>query len=273
MSKHDVSLKIEQSPAMSVTSTPRAVEARPRRLRRLLLAAAGLAALAGAVTLADHYWTVGRFQVSTDDAYVQADSVTIAPKVSGYLSSVLVRDNQQVKAGEVLARIDDRDYRAALDQATATVASARARIAGRQAALDMQRSIILAALATLDVDRANRLYAEQDVSRYRILASTGSGTVQNAQQASARIAVTTATLAHDTATLSSAVKTVAQLQADLVDAQAALDTERARQRQAELNLSYTVIRASIVRIPGSCRPAFREILAHHSGLPSPMIPI
>ena len=82
------------------------------RLRRLLIGGAGLAALALGAYCGWNYWTVGRFQVSTDDAYVQADTITIAPKVSGYLSAVLVGDNEPVKAGQVLARIDDQIGRA-----------------------------------------------------------------------------------------------------------------------------------------------------------------
>ena len=84
--------------------------------------------IAAAVAYGSYYWTIGRFLESTDDAYVQADSTIVAPKVSGYLSEVLVDDNQPVKAGQPLAKIDDRDYVAALDQAKADVATAQADI-------------------------------------------------------------------------------------------------------------------------------------------------
>ena len=100
------------------------------------------------------YWTVGQYQVSTDDAYVKADNTTVAPKVSGYLHQVLVGDNERVKAGQVLARIDDRDFKVALDQAKADVAAARAAIASKQAQLEVQQAVINAAKATIDVDRA-----------------------------------------------------------------------------------------------------------------------
>ena len=76
------------------------------------------------------YWTVGRFIESTDDAYVKADSTTVAPKVSGYIAQVLVDDNQPVKAGQVLARIDDRDLQTALREANANLA--RSHRGGRQ---------------------------------------------------------------------------------------------------------------------------------------------
>ena len=124
-------------------ATSEAVQANPpvparSRLRRVLIGGAGLAAVALGAYYGWHYWTVGRFQVSTDDAYVQADTITIAPKVSGYLSAVLVGDNEPVKAGQVLARIDDRDYKVALEQADADVAAAQAAIASKQAAIETQ---------------------------------------------------------------------------------------------------------------------------------------
>ena len=102
----------------------------PHRFSRRLLLTLGIAVLliAAAGAYGRYYWTVGRFLESTDDAYVQADSTIIAPKVSGYLSEVLVADNQPVKAGQPLAKIDDRDYVAALDQAKADVATAQADI-------------------------------------------------------------------------------------------------------------------------------------------------
>jgi membrane fusion protein (multidrug efflux system) len=89
-----------------------------------------------------YYWTTGRFEVSTDDAYVKADSTIIAPKVGGYLSEVLVRDNQPVKAGQVLAKIDDRDYVVALAQARADVAAAQGEIENISATVDHQQAVI-----------------------------------------------------------------------------------------------------------------------------------
>src|ERR1700732_5451811 len=97
--------------------------------RKLLMAGAAVAVLAGTAWYGFDYWTVGRYQVSTDDAYVKADNTTVAPKVSGYLHEVLVGDNERIGAGQVLARIDERDFKVALDQAKADVAAARATIA------------------------------------------------------------------------------------------------------------------------------------------------
>src|SRR5580698_562446 len=97
-------------------------------LKQLLIAAGALLFIAAVVGYGNYYWRIGRFLVSTDDAYVQAHSVLISPKVSGYISQVPVDDNQAVKAGQALARIDPRDYQTALDQARANVAAAQASI-------------------------------------------------------------------------------------------------------------------------------------------------
>ncbi len=136
----------------------------------LLFAGVAVAALAGAADFGWHYWTVGRFEVSTDDAYVKADSTTIAPKVSGYIATVLVGDNETVKAGQILARIDDRDFKVSLEQAKAEVEAAEANIANKQAALAAQQSAIDAAKATVEADKADETFAEQDDQRYAELA-------------------------------------------------------------------------------------------------------
>src|SRR5690348_10499063 len=144
MSRHSTEFKAEQElPAGAVEGLRKAdhgnVVAAPKtrniraQLRKLLLTGAAVAVLSGAVWYGWDYWTVGRFLVSTDDAYVKADNTTVAPKVSGYLHEVLVGDNEHVKAGQVLARIDDRDFKVALDQAQADVAAADAAIASKHA--------------------------------------------------------------------------------------------------------------------------------------------
>jgi multidrug resistance efflux pump len=174
-------------PAVRAVQPP-APKADRHPLRKLLLVGASVLALAGAAHFGREYWTVGRFQVSTDDAYVKADSTTIAPKVSGYIASVLVGDNEPVKTGEVLARIDDRDFRVALNQANADLEAAKAAVSTKLAAITAQQSVIDAAQATIAVDQATLTFAEQDDKRYAQLASNGYGSVQNAQQAASRLA-------------------------------------------------------------------------------------
>jgi len=212
-----------------------------RRFRKLLVVGASALALSGGVYFGWDYWTAGRFHVSTDDAYVKADSTSIAPKVSGYIGEVLVGDNQQVKSGQVLAWIDDRDFRVSVDQAKADLEAAKAAIANKQALLTAQKSVIEAARATIGVDQANLTFAEQDDKRYSQLASTGSGTIQNAQQAASRIAAARASVARDTASLESVTTQLEVLKAELAQAQATLAHNEALLRQAELNLSYTRI--------------------------------
>ena len=231
------------------------------RLRRVLLATAAVAVLSGASFYGYDYVTVGRFLVSTDDAYVKADNTTIAPKVSGYLTQVLVGDNERVGAGQMLARIDDRDFRVALAQAKADVAATQAAIASKQAQFDAQQAIIDAAKATLDVDKAQLTFAEQENKRYSDLATSGYGSVQNAQQAQSRISTAQATLQRDNANLASALKQVDLLKADISEATAQAARAEAAQAQAELNLTYTTITAPIDGVVGNRTLRARPIRA------------
>jgi membrane fusion protein (multidrug efflux system) len=258
MTVHSTSFPTDQavSPAGAVeallpAAAPQMLAAKKINLRKLLFTGAAIAVLAGAAWYGWEYWTVGQYLVSTDDAYVKADSTTIAPKVTGYLNQVLVKDNERVRTGQVLARIDDRDFKVALDQAKADVAAARATITSKQAQLDVQQAVINAAKATLDVDQATVTFAAQENKRYTDLAASGSGSVQNAQQAQARIASAHAALARDSANLVSAQKQVDLLKAEIVQANAALARAEALQRQAELNLGYTTITAPIDGVVGN----------------------
>jgi membrane fusion protein, multidrug efflux system len=222
-----------------------------KALKKALLVGVGLAAIAGAADFGWRYWTVGQFEVATDDAYVKADNTTISPKVSGYISEVLVGDNQSVRAGQVLARIDDRDFSVAQQQADADVAAAHAAIATKEAALEAQQSIIEAARASLAVDEASATFAEQDDKRYSSLAATGFGSVQNAQQAASRIASARAAVARDTAAVASATKQIDVLKAELEQARASLARSEAARRQADLNLSYTTIVSPVDGVVGN----------------------
>ena len=257
MTQHSTALEIERPvpAADALTDLPAVTRTRAAvkkfNFRKLLMAGGAAAVLAGAAWYGFDYWTVGRYLVSTDDAYVKADNTTVAPKVSGYLHEVLVGDNELVRAGQVLARIDQRDFNVALDQARADVAAAHAAILSKQAQLGVQQAVIDAARATVDVDKAAVTFAAQENKRYTDLASTGFGSVQNAQQAQARNAGAEAAIARDTANLASSVKQVDLLKAEIVQANAALARAQALQSQAELNLEYTSIVAPIDGIVGN----------------------
>ena len=259
MTHHPASLKIELPAAQQVPQFPagggdadRSSPA-PRKLnvRRMMFTAAAAVLLAGAAWYGWNYWTFGQYLVSTDDAYVQADNTTVAPKVSGYLHEVLVGDNEVVKAGQILARIDDRDFRVALDQSAADVAAAQSAIASKQAQLEIQQAVIDAAKATIDVDDATVTFAAQENKRYSDLATTGYGSVQNAQQAQSRIAGARAAILRDEANLVSAHKQVDLLKAEIAQADATLAHAVSARRQAELNLGYTSITAPIDGVIGN----------------------
>ena len=232
-------------------AAPQLLAAKKLSLRKLLLTGVAIAGLAGAAWYGWEYWTVGQYLVSTDDAYVKADSTTIAPKVTGYLQQVLVKDNERVTTGQVLARIDDRDFRVALDQAKADVTAAEAAVASKRAQLDVQQTVIDAARATLDVDVAAQTFSRQENKRYTDLAATGYGSIQNAQNAQARDAGVAATIERDKANLASALKQVELLKAEIAQATAAALRANALQRQAELNLGYTTITAPIDGVVGN----------------------
>ena len=214
-------------------------------LKRTALGLALLAGTAAIVHFGYHYWTVGRYLVSTDDAYVQADSTTIAPKVSGYLTEVLVADNEPVKAGAVLARIDDRDFRTAFDQAKADLEAAQAAIANIDAQIALQKSVIGEDQANIAGTEGSLKFAEEDHARYLELMKTGTGTVQRWQQATASLTEKSAQLDHDKAGLLAAERKLDVLATARTQAEAQRDHAQAVEHQAELNLSYTIIAAPV----------------------------
>jgi membrane fusion protein (multidrug efflux system) len=221
------------------------VRRRPWALKRLLTGAAAVVLLAGAGIYGDYYWTTGRFMVSTDDAYVQAHSVLISPKVSGYISEVPVDDNQSVLAGEILARIDPRDYQTALDQARANVTGAQASIDTLSRQIAQQKLAVEQARQLVASDQAALVYSQQDFQRYTELAKTGNGTVQRAQLAQADIREKQAALQHDVTGVGVAKKQIGVFEAQLAQANATLAQQQAMEHQAELNLSYTTITAPV----------------------------
>ena len=209
-------------------------------LALVLLAAAGMAGSYGHT-----YWTTGRFLESTDDAYVKADYTTIAPKVAGYIDTVLVQDNQHVTTGQVLARIDDRDFRSALAQANAEVDAAAAAVRNLDAQMVLQQSLIEQAKAAIGVSQSALTFADADAERYRDLMKTGSGTVQRAEQTESARGQATAQLQRDQAGLVAAQNKVTVLATEREQAKAQLDRSRALAHQAELNLSYTTFTAPV----------------------------
>jgi membrane fusion protein, multidrug efflux system len=240
-----ISSAVAFAPTAEINQTVPLVAGSRRLGKRAVVGVAALMATAAIVYFGYDYWTTGRFEVSTDDAYVKADYTTVAPKVSGYLNQVLVEDNQPVKAGQVLARIDDRDFRTALDQARAEAAAAKAAIDNLDAQTTLQQSVIDQAKATIAATQASVRFTQADAVRYADLAKTGAGSVQQAQQSEATRSEKSAGLQHDEASLQAAQQKIAVLATDRAQAEAQLGRAQAIARQAELNLSYTVIAAPV----------------------------
>jgi len=124
------------------------------------------------------YWDYARHFETTDDAFIAARQFSIAPKVSGYITAVPVSDNQHVEAGGVIARVDDRDYQVALEQAEAQVAAAQASIQNIDAQTTVQHAQISANKAQRDQAQAALVFAQQEAARYQDLAQKGAGSIK-----------------------------------------------------------------------------------------------
>jgi membrane fusion protein (multidrug efflux system) len=221
-----------------------------RRLRLALFGAGGFALLVAAGVYGHSWWTSGRFMVSTDDAYLQADSVAISPEVAGYVAAVPVQDNEQVASGQVLARIDDRDYRSALASAQANADAAVAGVDVLVQQMAQQTYSIAQAQAAVTSDQASLAFARQDYGRYATLAQSGAATVQQAQLSGTSARTAQANLQRDTAALGVARTQMAVLGAQLVKARAEAALAQAALSQAQLNLGYTLITSPIAGVVG-----------------------
>ncbi|PWC34698.1 secretion protein HylD [Azospirillum sp. TSO35-2] len=181
---------------------------------------------------------------STDDAFIDSRQFSVAPKIAGYVTEVAVGDNQHVQAGDVLFRIDPRDYRTAEAQAQAQIDSAEAAITGIDAQIAAQRAQIDQAQAEVTQAQAAVTFAKEDAARYRDLQSRGAGTVQQAQQSTANLQEQQAKLTSANAAVIAAERQVGALQAQRTSATADLARAKAQLAQAQLNLSYTTVTAA-----------------------------
>lgn len=181
----------------------------------------------------------------TNDAYVNADYTLVAPKVSGYIAEVKVQDNQQVKAGDVLATLDDRDYRVALESAEADLQVSEAKLLSSQAQLEQQQSAIEQSKATLAASQATAQYAGQNADRYNRLYKSGIVAADDQQKASSTQRSAAAAVRQSQAAVVSATKEIGVLQAAVRQARADVAAAQASVDQARLNLSYTRIVAPV----------------------------
>jgi membrane fusion protein (multidrug efflux system) len=216
----------------------------------VLFSIGGVALLVGAGVYGHDWWTTGRFMVSTDDAYLQADSVTISPEVAGYIAAVPVRDNEQVAPGQLLAHIDDRDYRAALASAQANTDAAASGVDELVQQIAQQQYAIAETQAAVASDQASLAFARQDYGRYATLAHSGAGTIQQAQQSDTSAQNQQANLQRDMAAVGLARSQIAVFGAQLSKARAEFALAQAALRQSQLNLGYTTITSPISGVVG-----------------------
>ncbi|MBP1182045.1 HlyD family secretion protein [Methylobacterium sp. PvR107] len=231
-------------------------ERRPNILRRhpfaFLLGALAVAALCVGVFF---YWLLYMHPYeSTDDAFVDARSISIQPKVGGYLVDVPVTDNQHVEAGQVLFQIYQRDYQIALEQAKAQVAADDAAIKNIDAQIQAQYANIDVSKAQVATAEAALKFAQEDAARYKDLAERGSGSIQQSQSATSTLQQRQAALQSANASVVAAQKQIGSLQAQKASTQAQLARDTAQVEQAELNLGYTTVRSvqsgRLVRLTG-----------------------
>jgi membrane fusion protein (multidrug efflux system) len=232
---------------IDVISVPRPAS-RSRRLlspKRLALAGAALALLAAGGWYGNDWWTTGRFIESTDDAYVGGNVTALAPHVSGFIANVLVTDNQRVAAGQVLVRLDDRDFRAALDHAAAVVAARQSSLRALQAQYVSQQSTVRQQEADVVAKAAQLSFAQQDAQRYANLAVTAAGSRQDAERTASLEKQYRSTVTAAAAALEAGRQQLNVLEAQIAEAEANLAQSRSDLEIARLNLGYTEIRSPI----------------------------
>ena len=235
-----------------VPASPIAASGTPRgpRAKRVVLLLVAMAALAGAGHYGWQWWTIGRFEEVTDDAFLQADKVVVAPKVGGFVAESFVTDNQAVKAGDAIARIDERDYQVVLLQDEADLEKAKASLDGVASALIQQQARIAEARADVANTRAALAFSTQEEKRYGDLVARGAGTTQRSQQANSDLLMKQAAADKAAAGYDAALKQTDGLRSLEAAARASLRRSEINLQQARLNIGYTTITAPIDGVVG-----------------------
>ena len=220
-------------------------------MRKKIVIAAVVLALAFGGYGGWYWWTAWRFLQSTDDAYVASDVSVISPKVEGYIKKVRVQDNQAVNKGDVLFVIDDRDFAAKVAQAEAAVATEDAAVATYASRLDLQTAMIAQAQAAVESAAADLVRTQQDYKRYAALMTTDFASRQRYEQAQADARKAEAEAARTRAALAAAQSQEGVLRSQRREEAARLQQARANLRLAENDLDNTVIRAPVAGVAGN----------------------
>ncbi len=216
---------------------------RPSSAKRLLAALVLLLVLGALAFYGLHWWSTGRFLESTDDAYLRADNVTVAPRVSGYVAEVLVADNQAVEAGQPLLRIDPITYAATLARQQATRDARQADVAVAEARWQAELASVEQAQARLAGDTADARFAGSQVARYRGLAATGAETPEKLAQTVNQKDKADAVLKADAAAVLSAQRQAVTARAQVDQARAQVAAADEAVREANIDVGNTLIRA------------------------------
>ena len=221
------------------------------RARKIAITIVALTVTSLAAIWGWQWFTRGRFEETTDNAYVRGDITSIAPKLAGYVVEVDVDDNATVSRGAVLFRIDDSDYKAKVEQAKANFAARQAEIANIEATRELQAALIAQAEAQKQSAAADLQFARANLTRYVALQKNGTASDQKLQDAQAAHDKAQASLDGAEANLLAQRVKIDVLVAQLSGAQAALSQAQAALALAELDLANTVVRAPIDGIVGN----------------------
>jgi membrane fusion protein (multidrug efflux system) len=213
------------------------------KFKKAALAALAVLAIAYAGSALAHYISVGRFVYSTDNAYVRTDLAIVSPKISGYVEQVPVVDNQHVKAGQLLVRIDSGDYQLAVDMARRKVETQEATILRMKAQAEAQSAAVAQAEAQIDAARAEVARAEAELGRVRSLAASSFASKQRYDQSVADRDKANAALAGAQAQLAGARANLVVLQSSVREAEHVRAELAIAASRAERDLGFTDIKA------------------------------
>jgi membrane fusion protein (multidrug efflux system) len=239
----------EKSAAPPVSAPPAKRKGVNPKVRTGLVLAAIVLAVLG-VIFGIRWLVHGRYIMSTDDAYLRADLVTVAPRVSGYIEELYVSENQTVEAGQPLLRIDTRNYKDALSQQTATQDARLADVQAAESQVRQQQAVVEQQRAQLASATASAQFAQEQADRYKSLHEQGVETKERSQQAESERIQALAAVESAAAGVHVAERQLATITSQVAQARAQLESARAAVSTAQMNLDDTLVRASIAGVVG-----------------------